>query len=216
MLEREDSLGSSQRRGGSEGAPPDLPLSQRSRLSSTSDQDGHPNDGSAVLTAINTHKRTKSNTSADSETVSPTNRHLQKRARETFTSDMQESSSPSLPSSPPSYPRRMTPSSPSQLTVEDTSPTPEKRGTLSPSYEPPSSPYTTNGGLSARKVREISDVAGGFTARVFTLQLEEGNNREAPLLILGLIALASLAKHAETLRMSEKWVNLNDFQLLTD
>ncbi|APA07856.1 hypothetical protein sscle_03g026260 [Sclerotinia sclerotiorum 1980 UF-70] len=191
MLEREGSVGSSQRRGGSGGAPPDLPLSQRSRLSPTSVQDNRPKDESVVLTATNTHRRTNSNTSADSETVSPTNRHLQKKARETFTSDMRESSSPSLPSSPTSHLRRVTPSSPSQITVEDTSVTPEKRGTLSPSYEPPSSPYTANGGLSASKIREISDVAGGFTARVSTLQLGEDNDREAPLALLGLIALAS-------------------------
>ncbi|KAF7858964.1 hypothetical protein EAF04_009005 [Stromatinia cepivora] len=212
MSETEGSLRSSQQRGGSEGVPSDSsPLSQRSQPSPTTGHDDSAKDGPAALTTANTHKRTESNTSGDSATVSPTSRHLQKKARaETFTPDMQESSSPLLSLLQPSRWREVTPPSPSPLPDADSPTTSEGAKSSSSGYQS-SSPYTVNGGLSTDTMRKLSDVAGGFTARVSTLDLNAPKGKQAPLEIVGLVALASLAESSGALDVSKQWVDLRDY-----
>jgi hypothetical protein len=193
------SLGSSPPGGGNEGAL-GLPSSQQTG--------GGAEDKLAAAMATSTHKRAQSNAS-NSSTVSHSNHHFQKKLC-ADTSTIPESLRPSSSPDYPDYPLPIRHASPlSPVPPLDSSGTPENK-TSTPSVYLPSTPYTANGRMSTNTIRELADVGDGFTARVFTLRLQNREADQAPLVILRLIALASLVEKAGGLRMSGEWVNMRN------
>ncbi|TEY41954.1 hypothetical protein BOTCAL_0404g00150 [Botryotinia calthae] len=89
--------------------------------------------------------------------------------------------------------------------------TPRNEDNSSP--ELPSSQITDNGGMTVGKVKGLSKKDGGFQVRLFTLDLREPEAKDAPLVVLGLIALAALVdddKYAK-LRMSRKPIMVTSY-----
>ncbi|TGO55534.1 hypothetical protein BELL_1450g00010 [Botrytis elliptica] len=78
-----------------------------------------------------------------------------------------------------------------------------------------SSQISENGGMNINKVKALLIKDGGFKVRLFTLDLREPEAKDAPLVVLGIIALAALVDaddrdHAK-LRMSRKSVKVTDY-----
>ncbi|THV43839.1 hypothetical protein BGAL_0871g00010 [Botrytis galanthina] len=103
-------------------------------------------------------------------------------------------------------------SSPGSKQGDDTHPHEDYDSTQSPVFV--SSQFSENGGMNNNKVKALSK-DGGFQVHLFTLDLRKSEAKDAPLVVLGIIALAALVDvddrvHAK-LRMSRESIKVTDY-----
>ncbi|KAF7947885.1 hypothetical protein EAE96_008962 [Botrytis aclada] len=162
------------------------------------------------VTPTKIHKRMKSTSSDSDPESSPASLPKRKKARPEITSatPSESSSSPPRPS-----PRSSPPSKQGDENTDSSLIT----GEITP-YEEDDSPEVSSqvsqhGGLHIDKVKELSKKDGGFQMRLFTLDLRKPEAKDAPLVVLGIIALAALvdADEKENLRVSRTPIVLTSY-----
>ncbi|KAI1499680.1 hypothetical protein F5X99DRAFT_272376 [Biscogniauxia marginata] len=160
------------------------------------------------------NKRKYTNSSTSASTISPSDRHKQKRnaPAEPAESGQLPTSSPTLPSSIPEQPdRRSTSSSPSRQAQkpQETSPkTPEpeaKHPECSSSSYIPSSP----GEISAETIRDLASAGDDFTVRLYSFPFQE--REHLPLALLGFVSLAQLVDARGNKNISTIPISVRDY-----
>ncbi|KAI1359703.1 hypothetical protein F5Y08DRAFT_319010 [Xylaria arbuscula] len=159
-------------------------------------------------------KRKYTGSSASNSTVSPSDRHQQKRsvARiQIANNDKSPTTSPTLPGDMlgQSGPRQLSPSADQTQQPQDTGPQTPDTGFKYPEYS--SSPYipSSPGEISAETIAELASAGGDFTVRLHSFPFRK--QERLPLALVGFIWLAELVDIKRSKNISATPINVRDY-----
>ncbi|KAI1404495.1 hypothetical protein F4819DRAFT_447788 [Hypoxylon fuscum] len=161
------------------------------------------------------NKRKYTNSSTTTSTVSPSDRHKQKRNAvpvDLASSDDSPTTLGGLPNSALGQPsHRSTSSSPIQEPQQLEQTSPRTPGLESKHMEYSSSSYmpSSPGDITAETIRDLASAGGDFTARLYSFSLLE--REDLPLALFGFIALAQLVDVRGNKNISATPIDIGDY-----